>query len=181
MRTKISFIFILFFLHACVIGGPPNNAFFFDQVDKLNKLEGVYQNLGESRQGLYETIYLSQLIWPKDKSLSHAAITSVDVRAVNDTTLLVKAIGWEKEIVKEAKFTKGKDFEINFGHILLKQRVGFIADVFLGPYYERSELGIDTQGSGKNRQYTALLGLGFLIVPVAGGGWDDIRFVRIGN
>lgn len=179
MKIRLLLLIILL-LPSCFFMGPKDNTFFFDKIDRLNKLDGVYQNLGEGRQDLPRPVFLSKLIWPTDEVLDHSLIKTIVVRAISDKTLNVKA--FHKEIlIKEAEFTEGKDFEISFGRILLKQRINFLADVFLGPYYERAELGIDSRGDGKNRQYGVLAGLGFLIIPVAGGGRDDIRFVRIGN
>ncbi len=128
----------------CITSGPQNNVG-FGRIEKLNALEGVYKNLGE-------------------------------------TTIVVKALK-ANDVLKEATFVEGKDFELSSGRIRLMHRTGFSGatggNPYLGPYYESTELGLDQHGHGKYREVGAAAGLAFLIVPLVGSVRDDVRFVRI--
>ena len=164
----------------CISSGPQNNVG-FGRIEKPTELEGVYKNLGEGGQG-GRPVYLSAVIWPA--GLDNASITAIEVRAVSDTTLVVKALK-ENDVVKEAKFVEGIDFELSSGRIRLKHHVGFSGatggNPYLGPYSESTELGLDQYGHGKYREEGRAAGLAFLVVPMVGGVRDDVRFVRIGK
>ncbi len=82
------------------------------------------------------------------------AVEKIEVRTINDTTLVVKAHGKEG-VLREDTFIEDKDFEINAGIIRLKRKSGIAGfkggDPMVGPYYEKAEIGIDQQGHGKYR------------------------------
>jgi len=164
----------------CITSGPQNNVG-FGRIEKLNALEGVYKNLGEGAQGA-KPVWLSTIIWPAALELDDSSITAIEVRAISDTTIVVKALK-ANDVLKEATFVEGKDFELSSGRIRLMHRTGFSGatggNPYLGPYYESTELGLDQHGHGKYREVRAAAGLAFLIVPLVGSVRDDVRFVRI--
>jgi hypothetical protein len=172
---------VIFLSYGCVMfTGPPNNVG-FDAIEDLHQLDGIYRNQGEGSD-LTGVPYLSAIIWRSDKSLNHAQIQEIEVKALNDKTLLVNAyIG--KIICKTDEFTKGIDFKFSDGKITLKRDAGLYKDggVIVGPYYENIEIGLDKHGDGKYRQKFSVAGIVYLVLPVAGGGRDDFRYKRIDN
>ncbi len=186
MKSFLMFcqIFCIAFMQiGCSIYGPENNAD-FNQINKIQDLEGVYRNLGEQdrRADSLVQVYLSSIIWSGTESLDHKAIDSVEVRALDDTTLVAKAHSGSA-IIKSSLFVRGKDFEIHSGKIHIQR--GMVPSVayppgnpVIGVIYQDINLGLDKDGHGKYRTETAIVGLVFLI-PMAVGGHEDIRFVRI--
>ncbi|MEK6640427.1 MAG: hypothetical protein AABZ17_07120 [Nitrospirota bacterium] len=49
----------------------------------------------------------------------------------------------------------------------------------VGPLYERDELGLDTKGHGKLSSQGGFVGLVYMVIPMAIGGYDDVRFVSL--
>ena len=165
-------------LQGCISTGPPGNAHFAD-INNVEQLAGVYRNLGEQRKDA-PPVYLSAQIWPERKD--HSAITTIEVEALDSKTLLVKAHG-KDGVVKEETFVAGKDFEIRDGRVRLKEAVGFAGLIetqahAMGPTYERDEIGVDRRGHGKLSKRTGFVGL-FMMVPVAFGVREDVRFRRV--
>ncbi|MDH4186509.1 MAG: hypothetical protein OEV08_05905, partial [Nitrospira sp.] len=80
-------------------------------------------------------------------------------------------------------FVEGKDFEIHSGRIRLRQsfKIGGFnpGEPIVGPFYERDDLGIDRKGHGKFRKQGGFVGLAFLLVPLASGENEEVRFIRI--
>lgn len=170
---------------ACSISTGPVNNSDFGRVQRIEQFEGTYQNAGEGGTlygGSPSSFFLSRVIWPNDNELEHYAIDLIEVRKGNDNALVVKAITGGI-VVKESTFIEGKDFVFKDGRIRLIRRFGIMGsqkgDVMVGPYYHAKELGIDISGQGKFRETFRTAGLAFLLIPMAFGGDEDIRFVRI--
>lgn len=182
MRKLFPLLFLAMLLGGCITSRPPDNAD-FGRIETVSDLEGIYQNLGEREQGA-PPIYLSAVIWPKAAELNHAAVVTIEVKVTGNNTLTVRALR-KDGVEKEDTFVEGKDFELHSGRIRLKQHVGFSGatggNPYLGPYYESVELGLDEKGHGKYKEQGFVAGLAFLIVPIAVGGSDEVRFVRIGK
>jgi hypothetical protein len=175
---------VVILLGGCFISRPPNNSA-FGSIETTRDLEGVYQNIGEGKPE-NRPIYLSTLIWPKDKEINHNKIETIEVRVVSDNTIIIRALGRpDVGIIKEEKFIEGKDFEIHFGRIRLRQSVGFsgskLGDPIVGPTYEDVELGLDIEGQGKYKDNYSVVGLVYLVLPVAMSESNEVRFVRIGK
>lgn len=184
MYIKIVLVLISFSLAGCLSSGPINNAD-FGRIQKIEQLEGVYKNSGE--RGLYSNsqppyyFLLSRFIWPGEGSLAHEMIDKVEVRKAGDNMLIVKAIG-EGVVYKESIFIEGKDFILSHGRIRLSRTFGMMGfqkgDVILGPYYDAMELGVDSHGDGKFRHTFRTAGF-LIILPIAMGGDEDVRFMRV--
>ena len=182
MRRLIPLFSLVLLLGGCryISSGPTNNVD-FGKIETIRELEGVYQNLGEREQGA-PPIYLSEVIWPKTEGIAHAAITTIEVKLLNPNTLGVRASS-KNDVEKEDTFVEGKDFEIHSGRIRLKQSFtigGFTpGEAVVGPFYERDDLGIDRKGHGKLRKQGGFVGLAFLLIPLASGANEEVRFIRI--
>jgi hypothetical protein len=78
---------------------------------------------------------------------------------------------------------EGRDFQISDGRIRIESGVGFSGtkrgDAVVGPYYQSTELGLDTAGDGKLRQNYRVIGLVYMLMPFAAGGHDDVRFRKV--
>jgi len=155
----------------------------FGHVEAIGDLEGVYKNSGEGGAGS-QPVYLSALIWPNAADIDHAAVSAIEVKVSGNHTLCVRALG-KAGIEKEDTFVEGKDFVLNAGRIRLKQVVGIagfkVGEPLVGPYYESVEIGLDERGHGKYRQRFSAAGLAFVVIPIAIGGSDEVRFVKIGE
>ncbi|BAV32487.1 hypothetical protein SCL_0163 [Sulfuricaulis limicola] len=182
MQLKIkgfSLVFVLM-ISGCLSSGPANNTG-FGQIKRIEDLEGVYGNLGEASPGR-GPFYLSKIIWPKDDELDHKNVENIEVRKITSEMLKVKAVT-NGVVKKETTYVKGKDFDINGGRISLNVGGGIAGlkggEPLVGPYYESAELGLDSTGHGKYRQSFATAGLVYLFLPIAIGGNEDVRFVRL--
>lgn len=180
MRRFVPLFSLVLLLGGCITTGPTDNVG-FGKIETIKELEGVYQNLGEREQGA-PPIYLSQVIWPKTGGIAHAAIATIEVRSMSPSTLMVRASS-KDGVEKEDTFVEGKDFEIHSGRIRLKQSfriAGFRSgDPIVGPLYERAELGLDRTAHGKFRTQGGFVGLVYMLIPLAIGGNEEVRFVRI--
>jgi hypothetical protein len=181
MNMKIMVLAGFTLVTGCLSTGPINNAD-FGQIEKLEDLEGVYKNSGEGKASSNPYLYLlSRFIWPNDKELPHEMIDAVEVRKTRDKTLIVKGIG-QGGVTKESLFIEGVDFVLSNGRIRLSQRFGMMGfqkgDMILGPYYDATELGLDSRGQGKFRHTFRSAGI-LILFPIAMGGDEDIRFIRI--
>jgi len=180
-RTGVLILLVATLANACFTSGPRNNSRFAG-IEKIEDLEGVYKNEGESGYRGPSSFYLSKVIWPEDKELDHKTVETIEVRKAGEKQLVVKALS-KDGVKKESTFVEGKDFQISDGRIRLETRVGFSGnkrgEVIVGPYTELRELGLDTAGHGKLRQSFSVVGMVFLFMPFAGGGHDDVRFVRV--
>lgn len=165
---------------------PPDNVAFASVTD-LQQLDGRYRNRGEGAPDAQWSTFLSALIFPGDKTLAHASIAAIDVRATSATTLAVRALDAQGIVVKEAAFVRGREFELKEGRLRISTRFAvspFIEseasdNPFIGPMTETIELGIDLRGHGKYRSSTFVAGLAYLFMPLVGGGSDQVRFERI--
>ena len=171
---------LVLLLAGCAASAPPGSLE-FDRVDRIAELEGTYRNCGEGAAGA-RPVYLSSLLWPGDETCDHAAIESIRVAAAGADTLVVEAGGGGLVLRREC-FVQGEDFELEDARIRLTRRLGLaglqIGEPLFGPYYERTELGLDTAGDAKYRQRVTTAGLAFLIVPVALDSSEEIRFLRL--
>lgn len=61
--------------------------------------------------------------------------------------------------------------------LMAKRKIGALPVV----QFESVELGLDKKGNGKYQQEGATAGLVFLILPIAIGSNDEIRFIRLSN
>jgi len=168
-------------LSGCFTTGPVDNLP-FGEIDQLSDIDGVYENSGES--GL-APLWLSQLIWPDAEDLNHDGIERIEVRAMDDVTVAVTATATNAAIVIHETFVEGEDFDFSNGAIQLHRRVeGAPLDPespVLGIGYETVTLGLDQAGDGKYRSEGVFAGTLFVIIPVAIGGSDDVRFRRVAD
>lgn len=164
----------------CISATPERNSD-FASIDDLTMLNGVYQNRGESAEGIAPT-YLSTLVWPSATNIDHLAITTIDVRAKDEHSLMIRAYS-TNALVKEDRLVQGKDFTLHSGRIRLMRGLylaGFKAgEPLVGPYYRQDEIGIDQTGHGKYRTQGAVAGLVYAFLPIAVGVKEEVRFVRI--
>ena len=180
MRAWLVIVIIAGLAFGCSTG-PPGRVD-FAEIDHLSELDGIYQNIGEAAF----TVYLSRVIWPEADYDFHNRVTAVEVRANGDKELRVMAIR-EDDIEKEQTFYRGEHFEFESGRLVLKHGFGFHipkedGDVALGLTHKTIEIGISEQGHGKIRDKTSFAGVAFLVVPfVVAGGYDDMRFIKIGD
>lgn len=180
MGRFIPLFSLVLLLGGCHITGPTDNVD-FSKIETIKELEGVYQNLGEREQGAPPT-YLSEVIWPKSGGIAHAAITTIEVRLMSPSILMVRASSING-VEKEDTFVEGKDFEIHSGRIRLNQSfriAGFRSgDPLVGPFYEGAELGLDRKAHGKLSTQGGFVGLVYMHIPLALGTKQEVRFVRI--
>lgn len=181
MKKYAMLLCVALTLSSCLISNPANNAE-FGRVDKIQQLEGVYLNHGEGGKGANPS-YLSRLIWPTAGVVDHQLVSTIEVRAISDNTLVVKALG-RNGILHESIFLEGQDFELRSGRIRLNHKLaiaGFKSgEPMVGPYYENTELGIDQRGNGKYRSQGAVAGLVYMVLPIALGVNEEVRFEKIG-
>ena len=81
---------------------------------------------------------------------------------------------------RSASSEEGKQFHFEHGRLCLNRRGAFLADVFLGPYVEETELGIDLGDAGKSRTTAKAAGLAFPLTPVALRTKEEVRFPNVG-
>lgn len=164
----------------CSASAPPRNLEFMP-VDDLASLAGTYRNLGEG--GGDRPVYLASLLWPDDEELAVDRVETVEVATDGPEALVVTAHGTAGEM-KRSRFVRGEDFELQDGRIRLRRGLGLAGlkadEPLLGPYYESTELGLDTAGDAKWSQHVTVAGLAFLIVPVAMDSREEVRFPRLG-
>jgi len=179
MKRQIAKSAYLFFLLSIISGChsvPPDNVD-FAQINNIKELEGVYNNYGEGKPNT-RFVYLSQLIWQKEEGLNHFLIQSVDIKMVNDKTLLIRGLAENGSIIKEEAFIEGKDFELAAGLISLPGNCGFPYPI-VGISYENSELGIDMKNDGKCKTRTTSAGLLALAIPLILIETEEFRFLRM--
>ena len=171
---------------AVLSSAPPDNVEFASVTD-LHQLDGRYRNRGEGSPEQEWSLFLSTLVFPGDKTLDHASIAAIDVRATSATALVVRALDAHGIVVKESAFVRGREFDLKEGRLLISKRFAvspFIEseardNPFIGPMTETVELGIDLRGHGKYRSSNFAAGLVYLFMPVVLGGRDHVRFERI--
>ncbi len=174
-------LFVTTLLAGCVLfSSPPNNQP-FSSIRDVRSLEGTYRNKGEAGK-MGSTVLLSAVIWPST-DVPHKDIEEIEVKALDERTLVVRARATGRTLLKESTFIEGKDFEIKDGRITIRRKggiAGFTAgDPVVGPYYENVELGLDAQGQGKYKSDFGVAGLVYMFLPMAMVGSEDVRFVRI--
>ena len=171
---------LVLLLDGCITTGPPDNVD-LGEIKTIRDVEGNYQNRGEGEPGT-RPIYLSAQIWPNIVKMDHAAVETIEVKVVNDNTLVVKALR-KDGVEKEDTFIEGKNFELHSGRIRLQQGVGFMGlksgEPVVGPNFGRVELGLDKKGHGKLRTQGGFVGLVYMVIPLAIGISEEVRFVRI--
>jgi hypothetical protein len=167
-------------LIGCVTSNRPTGSADFGSITSLNQLEGIYRNQGETGEGgeggTRYIYYLSAILWPNEK-LDHAVIEIMEVRAVDEKRLVVKAYTGTK-LMREEIYMEGKDFTIDSGRIVVKRKLGLATQNAAGPVYESAELGLDLKGHGKYKRTTAFAGI-VLLIPLAMSETDEVRFIRI--
>ena len=180
MNKLLPLLLIAVLVSGCSTVKPPDDID-FGSVHSINDLAGNYQNLGEktSQKSRFRT-YLSRIIWPNDESINHETIVSVEVKVIDSHTLYVTA-HTKDGVAKEDTFVAGKNFELRSGRIYLKQKIAMPgAQVpVAGVYYESVVLGLDKKGHGKYQENFAITGLAFMLIPIAYGESENVRFVRI--
>ena len=105
---------LVLLLDGCITTGPPDNVD-LGEIKTIRDVEGTYQNRGEGEPGA-RPIYLSAQIWPNIVKMDHAAVETIEVKVVNDNTLVVKALR-KDGVEKEDTFIEGKNFEIGRAHV----------------------------------------------------------------
>ncbi len=165
----------------CFVSKPPQNVG-FGHVTTLRELEGRYRNLGEAKEG-EPPQYLSAIIWPS----SHPgpdSIATIEVRATGDTLVTVRAIGADGTTMKISTFTRGVQFDLHEGRLLLRPKSQGVVpaqdgEVILGAVFETVELGIDAHGDAKYKSTQTAAGVVYLVIPIVGGGSTEVRFRRL--
>ena len=154
----------------------------FFHISQLSELAGVYKNKGDPHG------YLSKIMFGYIKpnistETSHQDIKFIEVlSAENSLTVRVIKDGCA---IYEKPYVIGRDFELDDGRIIL-HRDSFLLtkggqDPFLGPRIEQITLGLDRGKHGKWRKSHEMVGLAFMLFPVAGSTTSDIRFERVKN
>lgn len=173
----------LFMLSGCLYATGPNNNLRFNDTATLKSFEGVYRNVGEADPKSIPVNCpncrrrLSPIIWPEDKNLDHTTIDAIEVRRYDGDALIVTALN-KGMMVKESKLVEGSDFTLKSGRIHIKTEI-FLAAPVIGPGYQTLEIGLDSEGNGKFREYSGAVGFAFFLIPVGAAGTDDVRFERI--
>ena len=156
------------FVSGCLIREAPENNVGFERISSLNDLAGTYRNQAEPGREK-PPVYLSSVIWGKIHGIEHEAVREVEVRTLNENTLVVRAIG-DEGVEYESEFVEGLDFKIESGRIELLDKVGVEGhergSVVIGPYHEIHSLGIDKRGDGKLLQKVEFVGLVFALGSV---------------
>jgi hypothetical protein len=180
MKNNILLIIVIFLFTSCSTRGPINNVG-FDSSISLYDLRGSYRNIGDSGGG-YVAYYLSEIIWPEDKSLNHKLIETVNVETIDNSTLIIKAFS-PNGMLKESTFKQGKDFKYKKGKLIFSRESGAfnndIGETMLGFYIVNTTFGLDKNGNGKVRYNLKGVGTVYLILPVALRENEDIRFERL--
>ncbi len=76
--------------------------------------------------------------------IDHASIEKIEVRAINDRTLAIKAFSNES-LIKEEVFVEGNDFKISSERILLKRHALFSLAYPSGNPLKGSDTPLHTQ------------------------------------
>ena len=162
-------------LTACISTGPTNNKE-FASIGKISDLNGTYLNKGDDgSEGKYEH-YLSNILWPNDKSIDHTLIDTIVVSSVSDTQLSVKGLH-DNSIVKEQIFIDGKDFKIQSGRIHLSNNFDGAFNLVMGISNRTIDLGIDASGHGKLRREENAVGMA--LIPFVINEKKDVRFLKV--
>lgn len=181
MKTLSIFIIIAALLGGCVSTAPLENAP-FSNVSSIDELVGRYSNEGDGGPEAQSSLYLSRILWPKDKSIVHERIEFINVEKASEDSLVVNGLGGGK-LIKKSIFTLGVNFEIDNGVIILSSEVGIAGlksgEPMVGVYAGGSKIGLDVNGHGKFHSSGTAAGLVFLFLPMAVGGSQDVRFNRI--
>jgi hypothetical protein len=169
-------------LSACSFSQAPAGNVDFARLTRLDDFNGRFLNHGEGAPGT-NPVPLSSIIWPAgDSHLNHAEIVSIEVQAIGETALQVRAIGAHGPL-REQVFVAGRDFNLVDGRIRIHRAFNLLSggagDPLVGPRYEELEIGLDEAGHGKYKSSFTGAGLVFLMVPVAVSGTDEVRFPRI--
>jgi len=180
MKVKNTLSTILLFVLCSCISTAPSGNLPFSTIESARDLAGTYRNKGITGEG-YPSVYLSKIIWREDKAIVHEEIDAISVVELSPGLLEVKALPIT-ETSKVSHFKEDKDFEIQNGRIILENEsgiAGFKADEpLVGPYYGRRELGLDASGHGKYKSSFSVAGLVYLVIPIAMGGTDEVRFEK---
>ena len=181
MKIKpVIYILPLLLLCSCISTAPRENAP-FASIQQLDELSGIYKNKGVTGEDL-PAVYLSKIIWPSDNNLRHDEIEMIEVTHPATETIEVRAFS-RNVAVKSSRFVENIDFKIKNGRLVLEDEAGIAGfktgEPLVGPYHGSRELGIDSRGQGKYRSSFSVAGLVYLVVPIAMGGTDDVRFERI--
>ena len=182
MKKYLLILLLSIFLIGCIFRDAPQNNSNFSENTKINNLVGMYKNLGDD--GINDNInkYLSELIWPHDKSLQHESINIISVKKKDNKSLIVKAMNKDL-IIKEQLFTEGKEFKIDDGIIILANKTEILGtksgEVAVGLSSYKNTIGLDKNGDGKYQSSSAAGALLLLVIPIAIHGKQEIRFKRL--
>lgn len=181
MRNLVVSLTIAAALTGCAASKPPGNAD-FARARSLHELDGVYANVGEgaANEG---APYLTELIWPRDSTIWHRQVMTLDVRAASDKDLHVRAFEGGGQVVKEQTFVAGKDFDFRSGRLRIYRRWKNSArEPEAGGLFfvrETKELGVDTKHQGKYKMTEGVVGAAYLVVPIVARITTEVRFKRV--
>ena len=180
MISKNLLVFIVLLVVGCATIGPINNEE-FDKVGNINKIEGVYKNLGESGDP-NKIYYLSEIIWPNDRNIQHEQIETIVIRKVDKKSISVEGMRGSR-VIKSSILVVNKDYELTNNGINIKTIImpslEYIPGVpFIGLSVQNVTLGIDKNGDGKYRDQTSKAGVAYFIIPVASSIMQDVRFKK---
>jgi hypothetical protein len=180
----LRYLFILTVLSqlcACA-SGPVNNVDFNEKVN-LKDFSGTYENKMEDVESSLDL--LSTYLWPLAKNLAYKDLMNVyrkhkDINYVNikysESGLLFEAISngcvAVKKIIEVNERFKNGQFKINSSY-------GNWSEVHIGPWYNRTTLGIDTAGNAKLRNLDRAGGLIFWIIPFVVFESIDHRIIQL--
>lgn len=153
---------------------PPNNLP-FREVRNLSEFLGTYLNAGQPSG------YLSAFLWQWEPTFDQSVFEVIEVSMVAPGQLTVRARNRSGRVLLERTYTEGREFSVRGGTIRLERRLGLIdaeSGIF-GIEYGVTQLGLDTAGDAKASGKVGVAGLGYMIVPIAGIGGQEIRFKRI--
>jgi hypothetical protein len=206
MTRKILTIAFFLSLTGCLIinSGPKDN-FEFSTSTHSQDFEGVYKNLGDPKSIYLTQLLFKDRIQsnPRDplikdemgnlvsygyiidnlgRKVIDPEIEAVEVSpSANSITINAIKNGC---IIYSKEYLSGRDFTISEGKITLSKEThlltrGGVGDVILGPSYEKTELGLDTMGNGKYKSQGYFAGIVCMLIPMAGGGADEVKFEKI--
>ena len=177
-------ISLVFVLASCSIGSiKPHNNKDFAEINDLKEYEGTYKNRGEPKG------YLSKVLWGENhnpfklgsSSLKYPDrnIKYIQVK-VKNRKFTISAVGKECEYFSK-EYKKDIDFKITNGQIELISKIGNTLDgrnVVVGIKSSTVVLGLDTEGNGKFKRSRSEVGMAYMILPVAVGSTEELRFKK---
>jgi hypothetical protein len=162
----------------------PRKELNFTQITSLDQIIGVYKNQGDPKGYFSESIWGSDyLLGDHGKKIYHDEIDFIKVSSKNKI-VLVNAIK-ANCIIYSRIYVYDQDFKIINGKILLKKEIHPLTrgndDAVVGPSYELTEIGLDTEGEVKYSRKVYGAGLVYLIIPIALREDVIIKFIKINS